>query len=60
MYIQIIDDQDNWMQIKLDNNLWYEGHISSFNNVVLRDLLEEIMPAGTIIVHDDNPENFEE
>lgn len=60
MYIEILDNQDDWMRIKLDGSTWYEGHISSFNNCYLRDLLEHIMPGDTIVIHDDNPENFDE
>lgn len=60
MLIEIIDNQDDWMNIRIDDQLWYEGHISSFHNGILRELLEQIMPKGTTVIHDDDPSNFDE
>jgi len=58
MKIEIIDNQDDWMNIKINGELWYEGHMSSFHNFTLKQLLDTILPDAEII-HDDNPENFD-
>ena len=59
MKIEIIDNQDDWMNIVIDGKIWYEGHISSFHNFILKELLEKVLPTAEII-HDDNPDNFDE
>jgi hypothetical protein len=58
MKIEIIDNQDDWMNIKINGELWYEGHMSSFHNFILKELLDTVLPDAEII-HDDNPENFD-
>lgn len=60
MKIEIIDNQDDWMTIHIDGHLWYEGHMSSFHNGTLTELLQTVMPPDTTIIHDDDPHNFDE
>jgi len=40
--IRIVDNEDDWMHIFIDGEIWFDNHMSSFSNDDLTDILNKL------------------